>query len=531
MTVNAYEADPSKVPQSDPYLGRSPYYGRYAPGPDDFIPRYTHWYASEPDAVEYWKEVIEKNCTRENCLNEPGPREAYATGRVIIRIDREPVEGASAERLSRLNANEYLAAKKAEQVLSGIGVAVPVILFHGIIDGRNVTIETRIPGVSLQVAWRYLSPAEQQQFKLQCREILKQLATVDRSPDVPSYVNPELNSVSLPGVSDDERDILFEKRKANEDLCFVHNDLTRPNIIVNDGRVVGILGWRQSGFFGHDRAGRVHQLYRMPEHSTILNPGEDPAGQLAWSDLYDSLLAKAENNDEPAAEVKPEHSATQSIDRTPFSPSAQTTQTTQHVQPDGVDQIDEHATPKKVTDLKRESESRASSLDRSSPSAPSKAGASAKRSSSSSAKKGTATKKPPAKKRKLDNDTESVDERRSNTPSSSRATKGPTAKKQGSSSLTGSPAPEQPKKGAKKGSRSASAVAPEADDDEEEDSAEVFCICRKPDNHTWMIGCDGGCEDWFHGKCVNIDPKDSELIDKYICRWLWSLVRMSCETD
>lgn len=525
MTGNAYEADPSKVPQSDPYLGRSPFYGRYAPSPDDFVPRYTHWYASEPAAVEYWKEVVAKFCTREHCLNDPGPREAYAAGRVIIRIDRDPAEGASAERLSRLNVNEFLAAKKAEHVLSEIGVAVPVILFYGIIDGRNVTIETRIPGVSLQVAWRYLSPAEQQHFKGECREILRRLATVDRSPDVPSYVNPELNSASLPAVSDDERDILFEKRKPNEDLCFVHNDITRQNIIVNDGRVVGILGWRQSGFFGLDRAGRVHQLYRMPEHSTILNPGDDPAGQLAWSDLYGSLLVKAENNnDEHAAEVKPEPSVTQSIDRAPFSPPAPLTQTTQHAQPDGTDQIDEHATPKKVTDLKRESESRASSLDRSSPSAPSKSGASAKRSSSSSTKKGTATKKPPAKKRKIDNDTESVDERRSNTPSSSRATtKGSAAKKQGSSSLTGSPAPEQPKKGAKKGSRGASSAAPESEDDEDEDSTEVFCICRKPDNHTWMIGCDGGCEDWFHGKCVSIDPKDSELIDKYICKSLLGL--------
>jgi hypothetical protein len=32
-----------------------------------------------------------------------------------------------------------------------------------------------------------------------------------------------------------------------------------------------------------------------------------------------------------------------------------------------------------------------------------------------------------------------------------------------------------------------------------------------------MIGCDGECEDWFHGKCVNIDPRDASLIDKYIC--------------
>ena len=49
------------------------------------------------------------------------------------------------------------------------------------------------------------------------------------------------------------------------------------------------------------------------------------------------------------------------------------------------------------------------------------------------------------------------------------------------------------------------------------DDGEIFCICRKGDNHSWMIACDGGCEDWFHGKCVSIRERDGDLIDKYIC--------------
>ncbi|KAI5295610.1 hypothetical protein KEM52_000852 [Ascosphaera acerosa] len=45
----------------------------------------------------------------------------------------------------------------------------------------------------------------------------------------------------------------------------------------------------------------------------------------------------------------------------------------------------------------------------------------------------------------------------------------------------------------------------------------VFCICRTSDDESWMIACDGGCDDWYHGKCVSISEDDSELIDKYIC--------------
>jgi len=59
------------------------------------------------------------------------------------------------------------------------------------------------------------------------------------------------------------------------------------------------------------------------------------------------------------------------------------------------------------------------------------------------------------------------------------------------------------------------------DDDEDQGTpdpdAEVYCICRRPDNGTFMIGCDGGCDDWFHGKCVKIEERDKNLIDRYIC--------------
>lgn len=72
--------------------------------------------------------------------------------------------------------------------------------------------------------------------------------------------------------------------------------------------------------------------------------------------------------------------------------------------------------------------------------------------------------------------------------------------------------------------RSSSPVVPDEDEDmsgdEDVDASEddqLYCICRKPDDHKYMIGCDGGCDNWFHGKCVNITEEDGKLIDKYIC--------------
>ena len=120
-------------------------------------------------------------------------------------------------------------------------------------------------------------------------------------------------------------------------------------------------------------------------------------------------------------------------------------------------------------------------------------------------KKGTAsTVKGPAKRRKIEADsaTGTPSAHRSGTPASSRASK--------------TPAPRNRKQNSVTPARSSS-IAIVNETEEEDEDAEVFCICRKPDDHTWMIACDGPCEDWFHGRCVNMNEKDGNLIDKYIC--------------
>ncbi len=143
----------------------------------------------------------------------------------------------------------------------------------------------------------------------------------------------------------------------------------------------------------------------------------------------------------------------------------------------------------------------------------------APKSGAKSEKKATpnSIKKPAAKRRRLESESfePTPSSRRSATPAS-RASKTPAPRNRKHASATpasSSPAPSH-----------ANDVG--MDEDEEmadvdgdyEEGAELFCICRKPDNHTWMIGCDGGCEDWFHGKCVEIKEEDGDLIDKYICK-------------
>ncbi|KAL8818518.1 MAG: hypothetical protein Q9223_002860 [Gallowayella weberi] len=117
-------------------------------------------------------------------------------------------------------------------------------------------------------------------------------------------------------------------------------------------------------------------------------------------------------------------------------------------------------------------------------------------------KKGTATAvKPATKKRKVETVEKSVDKSspRRGTPTSNQASK--------------TAAPRNRKQESATPQRSSSV----AHDDEDEDEDGVFCICRGPDNHTWMIACDGPCEDWFHGRCINMTEKEGDLIEKYYC--------------
>ena len=125
-------------------------------------------------------------------------------------------------------------------------------------------------------------------------------------------------------------------------------------------------------------------------------------------------------------------------------------------------------------------------------------------SSSAVKKKGTAkTTKPSNKKRKIDEDDTKA---RSVTPTSRPATSksGKKGSQAGTPALQSSPAPEDDGYG-----------HGEDDGDSSEDH-NLYCICKKPDNHKWMIGCDGGCDVWFNGDCVNKKLADEYILVKFI---------------
>lgn len=64
----------------------------------------------------------------------------------------------------------------------------------------------------------------------------------------------------------------------------------------------------------------------------------------------------------------------------------------------------------------------------------------------------------------------------------------------------------------------------EAEDNQEEEESEddpnkLWCICNQPHNNRFMICCDT-CEEWYHGKCVNITKAMGQQMEEKGQEWI-----------
>ncbi|XP_044750195.1 death-inducer obliterator 1 isoform X2 [Coccinella septempunctata] len=64
----------------------------------------------------------------------------------------------------------------------------------------------------------------------------------------------------------------------------------------------------------------------------------------------------------------------------------------------------------------------------------------------------------------------------------------------------------------------------EAEDNQEEEESEddpnkLWCICNQPHNNRFMICCDT-CEEWYHGKCVNITKAMGQQMEEEGKEWI-----------
>ncbi|KAF2759057.1 hypothetical protein EJ05DRAFT_499482 [Pseudovirgaria hyperparasitica] len=292
--MNPYEANPDNIPPTDRYAD-VPLYGRYRPQPTDFVPDAKHINRTTPEALEYWSTVLAK-CTESTRIyeNQDGGRDVFALGGVIVKSShlKELLQGRRAHRdYSYADANEVEAIALARTVLDGT-TKVPRVYFAAKVNGRDVFVQERIPGVGLNVAWQYISQRQKTSFKQQAREILQRLRTITPTVETSrrSYVIPDPDPVEHRGIQELEREIIFAEDNKDSDLSLMHNDVSQSNCIVDNDRIVGLVDWEMAGFFGWKTAASVHTQIRTPkrENFAAINlPEEMLSDILFWNDLYD----------------------------------------------------------------------------------------------------------------------------------------------------------------------------------------------------------------------------------------------------
>lgn len=152
-------------------------------------------------------------------------------------------------------------------------------------------VQERIPGVGLNIAWQYITKEQKHSFKQQARQVLRQLSQIKPPAECPSrsYAVPDPDPVSHRGIQDVEHAIIFSPNNEDADRCFMHNDFTLSNCIVDDDEIVALVDWEMAGFFGWKTAGEVHVRIRTPRRESFaaLNlPEEFLQDILFWNDLY-----------------------------------------------------------------------------------------------------------------------------------------------------------------------------------------------------------------------------------------------------
>ncbi|KAH8425999.1 uncharacterized protein LDX57_003737 [Aspergillus melleus] len=286
--MNPYVTDPEDIPATDLYAG-VPLYGRYLPKPGDFLVDPQHVRSQTPDSIKYWESVV--SLCNESIRIYPadeGGRDVFALGGVIVKSSH--LHNTQEIDYSYADANEVLAIAIAKSTLKD--VKVPEIYFSGKIHGRQVLIQERLQGVTLGVAWPYLSQTQKQSFKEQARGILRQLHTV--KPDHPrhtrSHVIQDPNILSNGRINPLEGEILFADPNPDPDMGFMHNDFTPSNCIVDQDKIVGLIDWEMAGFLGWKTAGEIHRRIRTPQREHFVNVSlseEILRDMLFWNDLYD----------------------------------------------------------------------------------------------------------------------------------------------------------------------------------------------------------------------------------------------------
>ncbi|KKY18611.1 putative aminoglycoside phosphotransferase [Diplodia seriata] len=357
--INPFETDPSRLPLDDPFRDL-PHYGRYAPSPTDFQPCASHILSTTPASIRYWEDVLTTHCNADTLMLSPVDdaepdnntssssvalgRWIFAVGGCIIKTNHLAPPTRRRRDYSRVDANEVAALALVRKYVvdaggnEAEGVRVPRVYFAGRLLGGDVLVQERLPGVSLEVAWRYLDGGAKR--ALRGRQKVKSFAGAragigwgngggvpaaaaaaapskrkdsgldddSSSPSSPRLISHNTRrNTSTVFLDDDDDDsdpdttttTPYSLDHPDSDTRFAHNDLSTSNIIIVDGgdfatgrpSVVGIVDWEHAGWIGWRTTAAVHRELRAPLPDMFDRDAFGSEAEwrdfFAWKGLYD----------------------------------------------------------------------------------------------------------------------------------------------------------------------------------------------------------------------------------------------------
>lgn len=220
--------------------------------------------AQEPCAACSWTAEREASCGYQSNVKvfyAVGDRAAWEVGSQRIIKDRS-------------SHPPNLEAWNLRFIRENTSIPIPVVIDDWIEQDRQFLITKRIPGTPLSEVWSTLSGKDKDSYAKQTVGYLHQLRSLCSTqiqclnaqpvysaflfrdgyalPHGPLASDDELwNEMAkgLTNVPQDLQDCLKQRMPAAQPYTFTHGDLTSKNIIVQDGRVTGIVDWEGSGYF------------------------------------------------------------------------------------------------------------------------------------------------------------------------------------------------------------------------------------------------------------------------------------------
>jgi hypothetical protein len=131
--MSPYETDPALIPETDPYVGEAPGFGRYGPREDDFRPNPEHFLSGSAESLAYWSSVLDM-CNESNRIVEgyEGGRDVFAVGGIVVKsahLQPERQGRRAARDYSFSDANEVAAISLVRELAPDL--RVPQIYFSG----------------------------------------------------------------------------------------------------------------------------------------------------------------------------------------------------------------------------------------------------------------------------------------------------------------------------------------------------------------------------------------------------------------